>query len=170
MIDKIKYEEYRESLLNIARLTNKGNSILINFNIKDDTCTNVVSFIQQDGTKDVLKDSVFACDDEFYKEFLEKFIEDYYGNMVIAFNDSIDMNADGKYTYRVITEDNDMLSIDGISFDYANYLMRCIKKKQDEVVDGDISENENGVTTALASLIIIGGIGLSFLIMVLLLS
>ena len=33
MIDKIKYDEYRESLLNIARLTTKENSILINFDV-----------------------------------------------------------------------------------------------------------------------------------------
>ena len=169
MVDKIKYEEYRESLLNIARLTNKSNSVLINFDIKGDICSNVVSFIQQDGTKDILKDSQFVCDDEFYKDFLEMFIKDYYNNMVVAFNDSIDMNADGKYTYRVITDDNDMMSIDGISLDYANYLM-SITKKKNEVVETDLSENEDGVTTAIASLIIIGGIGLSFLVMVLLLS
>ena len=88
--------------------------------------------------------------------------------MVVAFNDSVDLNADGKYTYRVITEDNDMMSINGISLDYANYLMGLIKKKI-EVVE-DITENESGVTTALATFILVGGIGLAFLVMVLLLS
>lgn len=168
MIDKKDFDEYRESLLNISRLTNKENSILINFSINNDTCRNVVSFIQQDGTKDVLKDSMFECDDEFYKDFLEKFIVDYYNTMVIAFNDRVDMNADGKCTYRVITDDNDMMSIEGISLDYANYLMSLSKRKK-EAMD-EVMENDHGVTTALASLIIIGGIGLSFLLMVLLLS
>lgn len=168
MIDKSKFDEYRESLLNISRLTNKENSILINFNINNDTCSNVVSFIQQDGTKDVLKDSVFECDDEFYKDFLEKVVIDYCSNMVIAFNDRVDMNEDGKCTYRIVTDDNDMMSIEGISLNYANYLMSLSKRKQE--VTEDISENDHGVTTALASLIIIGGIGLSFLLMVLLLS
>lgn len=166
MINKEKYEEYNESLLNIARLTNKENSVLINFSIEGDSCTNVVSFIQQDGTKDVLKDSVFVCDDEFYKDFLEKFIVDYCRTMVIAFNDSIDMNKDGKYTYRVITDDNDMLSVDGISLDYANYLMSLSKKKIETVENID---NENGVTTAIATFILVMGIGLSFLVMALLL-
>lgn len=168
MIDKIKYDEYRESLLNIARLTTKENSILINFEVSGETCSNVVSFIQQDGTKDVLKDSEFVCDEDFYKDFLEKFIREYSETMVVAFNDSVDLNADGKYTYRVITEDNDMMSINGISLDYANYLMGLIKKKI-EVVE-DITENESGVTTALATFILVGGIGLAFLVMVLLLS
>ena len=172
MINKEKYEEYCESLLNIARLTKKENSVLINFSIDGDSCSNVVSFIQQDGTKDILKDSTFVCDDEFYKDFLEKFIIEYSKNMVIAFNDSIDMNADGKYTYRIITEDNDMMSIDGISLDYANYLMSLLKKKEEVVSNNldDISDNEDGVTTAVATFILVMGIGLSFLVMTLLMS
>lgn len=164
MINKEMYDEYCESLLNIARLTTKENSVLISFNVDGDNCTNVVSFIQQDGTKDVLKDSTFVCDDDFYKDFLEKFIIEYSKTMVIAFNDSIDMNADGKYTYRVVTEDNDMLSVDGISLDYANYLMGLCKKK--ELDDVDISNNEDGVTTAVATFILVMGIGLSLLFMV----
>ena len=168
MIDKIKYEEYRESLLNIARLTNKANSVLINFDIKGDTCSNVVSFIQQDGTKDVLEDSEFVCDDEFYKDFLEVFLKEYCNTMVVAFNDSVHMGADGKYTYRIITDDNDMLCVNGISLDYANYLLNLTKKNPEEVVE--TIDNEDGVTTALATLILVGGIGLAFLVMVLLLS
>ena len=159
MIDKYKYDEYIESLLNIARLTTKENSVLINFNIKDDVCSNVVSFIQQDGTKDILKDSEFVCDDEFYSQFLEKFLIQYYNTMVVAFSDSIDINADGKYTYRVITEDNDMLAIDGISLDYANYLINLISKRQ-VVSHQDIATDESGVGTAMASFILVVGIGL----------
>ena len=168
MIDKVKYDEYIESLLNIARLTNKENSILINFDISGDTCSNVVSFIQQDGTKDILKDSTFICDDEFYKDFLEKFIVEYYDEMVVAFNDSIDISLDGKYSFRVITDDNDMLSINGISVDYANYLMNLARKRQEKVEE--LVLNDDGVTTAFATFIIVAGMGLSFLAMVLLLS
>lgn len=169
MIDKIKYEEYIESLLNIARLTNKANSILINFDIKDDICRNVVSFVQQDGTKDILKDSEFVCDDDFYKLFLEVFIKEYYKNMVVAFSDSIILDSEGKYTYRVVTDDNDMLSINGISYDYANYLVNLNKNSQQED-DNDVMEDESGVATSLATFILVGGIGMAFLVMVLLLS
>lgn len=168
MIDKEKYEEYIESLLNIARLTNKENSVLINFEISGETCSNVVSLIQRDGTKDILKDSTFACDDEFYKDFLETFVIKYYDTMVVAFNDSIDISLDGKYSFRVITDDNDMLSINGISLDYANYLMDLTKKRQAKVEE--IVLNDDGVTTAFATFILVGGIGLAFFIMVLLLS
>ena len=168
MIDKVKYDEYIESLLNIARLTNKENSILINFDISDETCSNVVSFIQRDGTKDILKDSTFVCDDDFYKEFLEKFIIEYYDTMVVAFNDNIDISLNGKYSFRVVTDDNDMLCINGLSLEYANYLMELTKKRQEKVEE--LVLNDDGVTTAFATFIIVGGIGLAILVMVLLLS
>lgn len=168
MIDKVKYDEYIESLLNISRLTNKENSILINFDISGETCSNVVSFIQRDGTKDILKDSTFVCDDEFYKDFLEKFIIEYYEEMVVAFNDNIDISLDGKYSFRVVTDDNDMLSINGLSLEYANYLMELTKKRQEKVEEYVL--NDDGVTTAFATFIIVGGIGIAILAMVLLLS
>ena len=84
------------------------------------------------------------------------------------FNDSIDISLDGKYSFRVITDDNDMLSINGISVDYANYLMNLARKRQEKVEE--LVLNDDGVTTAFATFIIIGGIGLAFLVMVLLLS
>lgn len=168
MIDKVNYEEYIESLLNIARLTNKENSVLFNFDISGETCNNVVSFIQRDGTKDILKDTSFVCDDEFYKDFLEKFVVEYYETMVVAFNDNIDISLDGKYSFRVVTDDNDMLSINGISLDYANYLMDLTKKRQEKVEE--LVLNDDGVTTAFATFILVGGIGLVILAMVLLLS
>lgn len=176
MVNREKYGEYRESLLNIARLTKKNNSILINFRVDGDNCYNVVSYIQQDGTKDILKDSVFVCDDEFYKDFLEKFVIEYCSNMVVAFNDSIDMNTDGKYTYRVVTDDNDMLSIDDISLDYANYLMSLSKKvivdasiNNDDDIDNSVVD-QKGITTVLTTFLLVGLISISFLITFLILS
>lgn len=168
MIEKEKYEEYKNSLLNIARLTNKENSVLISFEIKEDICINKVNFIQQDGTKDLLKDSNFICDNDFYTDFLEKFIIDYYENMVIAFSDNIDMNADGKYTYRIVTDDNDMMSVDGISLEYANHLMNLVNKEDKGI--SSISKDEVGGATAIATLILVGGIGLSLLLMVMMFS
>lgn len=171
MIKKEKYDEYIESLLNAARLTTKQNSVLINFDIIDDHCVNKVEFIQQDGTKDTLKNSTFICDDDFYRDFLEKFIIAYYNNMVIAFNDKIDMNSDGKYTYRIITDDNDMMSIDGITLEYANYLMSLAKnvEKREETPVEVITE-ENGNVSFMTTLLLISMIALSFLVMALLLS
>lgn len=168
MINKENYEEYIESLLNAARLTKKENSVLINFKVEDETCTNTVDFIQQDGTKDTFKNSTFMCDDTFYKEFLEKFVVAYSKNMVVAFNDNININSNGKYTYRVITDDNDMMSIDGITLEYANYLAELTKKEVQ--VKDDIVTNENGNVTFMYSLFLLGMICMAMLATILLLS
>ena len=169
MIRKEKYDEYIESLLNVARLTKKENSVLINFEVEDEICINKVEFIQQNGTKDTFKKATFVADDTFYKEFLEKFVVAYYKNMAIAFNDSIDMNADGKYTYRVITEDNDMMSIDGITLEYANYLMGLTKKPESNEEENAIT-NEQGNISFLYTVILISLIGMAMMATALLLS
>lgn len=163
MLNKEKYEEYKNSLLNIARLTHKDNSILIDFSIVGNECFNNVNYIQRDGTKDLLEKESFVVDDDFYDEFLEKFICEYYSNMDIAFNDSIDINEDGLYTYRVITEDNDMLSVDGISLEYAKHLMRMINKKN------NILDNEKALATWNITTFLVCGIGLSFIFLSLIL-
>lgn len=159
MINKEKYDGYIESLLNAARLTTKENSVLINFNIEEEVCTNTVEFIQQDGTKDTLKKASFICDDEFYKEFLEKFVLAYYNSMVVVVSDSIDMNADNKYTYRIITDDNDLMSIDGITLEYANYLMKLVKTDE-ERTKKTLTTNEKGNVTFLYTLFLISAIGM----------
>lgn len=163
MIIKDKYEEYKNSLLNAARLTHKDNSILIDFNIVGGECFNNVSYIQRDGTKDLLEKETFVVDKDFYNDFLEKLICEYYNNMDVAFNDSIDINEDGLYTYRVITEDNDMLSVDGISLEYAKKLMNLINKEE------NILDNEKALATWNITMILVFGIGLSFIFLSLLL-
>ncbi len=171
MLNKDKYEEYIESLLNAARLTTKENSILISFKVIDDACLNTVEFIQQDGTKDTLMNATFISDDYFYQFFLEKFLISYYNNMVVAFNDSIDLNADGKYTYRVITDDNDMLSIDGITLDYANHLNEIVKEKTETIeVDEAEEVDESGNVSFWLTLFLAVTIGAVLLLQVLLMS
>lgn len=165
IIGKEKYEDYINSLLNIARLTKKENSVLISFVVDNNRCSNVVNFIQQDGTNDLLENSVFSVDDDFYKNFLEKIVVDYCNNMDVVITDKIDMNEDGKYTFRIITDDNDMLSVDGISIDYANYLVSLMKRENNSNIN-----NENGIATVLISVILVFGIGISFFILSLLIS
>lgn len=166
MIKSGTYEEYKNSLLNVARLTHKDNSILIDFKIVGSNCYNSVYYIQRDGTKDLLKEENFFVDDVFYSEFLEKLIGEYYSNMKIAFNDSIDINEDGLYTYRIITDDNDMLSVDGISLERAKGFMKLVKENS----DNNIFYNDKALATWNITMILVGGIGLSFILLSLILS
>lgn len=174
MVKKKYYDGYVRSLINASRLTNKENSVLINFDFIDDRCINIVEFVQQDGTKDTLKNETFACDDEFYR-LLEKFVVEYYKNMVIAFDDNIDMMSEGKYTYRVVTEDNDMMCINNITLQYANYLRDLVANRdnfddKEEIVEEVTIEDEKGNITFITTLFLFVAIFLSFIIMTLLLS
>ncbi len=167
MVDKVKYEEYKNSLLNAARLTAKKNSVLISFNLKDGVCECLVSMIQQDGTKDVLMRDSFLGDANFYRDFLEPFVKEYYKNMVVAFNDNIDMNADGKYTYRIVTDDNDMMSVDGITLEYANRLALISANANS---GGSLKNDDRGEITLITAVVLVFGIAVSFIVMSLLIS
>ena len=129
-MNEFEYNQYLETLLNIARLTNKENSILISFVVNEDKCMNKVSYLQRNGTKDELKNEEFPYDETFQNLLLEKLVIKYCDNMSIALQDNIDIDKDGKYTYRIITEDNDMLTIDGITLEYAKKLMSLTKNKK----------------------------------------
>lgn len=129
-MNEFEYNQYLETLLNIARLTNKENSILINFEVNENKCLNKVCYLQRNGTKDELKNEEFIYDKTFQNLFLEKLVIKYCENMSIALQDNIDIDKDGKYTYRIITEDNDMLTIDGITLEYAKKLMNLTKIKK----------------------------------------
>ena len=95
--------------------------------------------------------------------------------MVIAFDDNIDMMSEGKYTYRVVTEDNDMMCINNITLQYANYLRDLVANRdnfddKEEIVEEVTIEDEKGNITFITTLFLFVAIFLSFIIMTLLLS
>lgn len=126
----LEYSEYQESLLKFSNLTTKENSILINFDITSSTVKNSVKTIQQNGHQEKLKDSEFEFDNLFKSDLLEPFIFNFAKNpnnkVVIT-----DLGEDAKlnkFNYRMITENNDMVTINGLDKDYANYIADEVTK------------------------------------------
>lgn len=154
---EVDYEEYVENLINISRLTTKDNSILFNLKIVQDSCLSEVILIEHKGINKQLKNDVFKCDDDFYKEFIEELIVKFYKNNDIILDDYIDMNEDNKYTYRMITENNDLLSVDGISKEYAKALSELISSCKNEYKGKEFIKvsDERGIGNNVIFIIII---------------
>ena len=153
------YDEYLNKILDVARLTTKENSILINFSISDGKCESKVELLEQDGTKTIEMGVNFSCTDSFYSSFLEKLVLEYTLVSNVVVTDIIDINDDDRFTFRMLGESNDLFSVDGISADYAKKLKKLVAednirdKKEDKVLIKTV--DEAGISNSFGLLILV---------------
>lgn len=156
------YEEYLEKVLEIARLTTKDNSILISFTVEDGKCSSKVELLEQNGDRGALKSVNFACTDNFKTNFLEKLVVEYAKTTNVILSDIIDIDGDNQFTFRMVSESNDLFSIDGISKEYALKLKSIVEesvatdgKQLVKVSDEAGMSNALGLTMLVSMMIII---------------
>ena len=122
------YLDYIDSLVDIAKLTNKDNSIMINLKIFNNKCLCKIDVVDHDDGDDKKFDSVeFECNENFYKEFLPKLVVELYNNSQIIVTDIVNLDGDEFVALRMITEYNDLFSIDGLEKQMAEELLELIK-------------------------------------------
>ena len=156
-LNSLHYDDYKENLMNISRLTSRDNSILFNFNIIDNKCINTVTMMEQSGDNSELRKVEFDYNEEFSESFLKPFIKKFNEDCGVVLTDTVDLDGDKKYTYRMITENNDLVTIDGISREYANTLEDMIKSdKTDSVAKQySLTKDNAGISNAWALILII---------------
>ncbi len=152
------YDNYIKKVLEVASLSTKENSVLIGLTIDDGKCRSTVEMIEQNGNRGVGKSISFACTDNFYRNFLERLVVEYskVTNTVVA--DIVDVDGDDQFTFRMVSENNDMFTVDGISKDYARKLKEKVENPECNKVF--VKSSEAGLSnalglTVLASLILV---------------
>jgi len=121
------YLDYINSLVDVIKLTNKDNSIMINFKISNNKCVCKVDVVDHDdGEKKKFDDIEFECNDNFYNEFLPLVVEKLYNNSEIIIKDIVNLDGDEFVALRMITEYNDLFSIDGLEKEVAEKLLELI--------------------------------------------
>ena len=121
------YLDYIENLVDISKLTTKENSIMFNFKIDNDKCLNEITVIDQKGAKKEFDDLIFKCNELFYDFFLPKLIKELYHNNNIVVSDIVNLDGDEYVAVRLITEFNDLFSVDGLTKEKAVELLDSIK-------------------------------------------
>lgn len=122
------YLDYIDSLVDIIKLTNKDNSIMINLKISNGKCLCKVDVVDHDdGDEKKFEDVEFECDEKFYSEFLPLIVEKLYDNSEIIIKDIVNLDGDEFVALRMITEFNDLFSIDGLEKAKAEELLELIK-------------------------------------------
>lgn len=144
------YDEYLEKVLEVARLTTKDNSILIGFTIEDGKCNSKVELLEQNGDRGAVKSVNFAYTETFKTNFLERLVVEYIKTTNVILSDIIDIDGDNQFTFRMVSESNDMFTIDGISKEYALKLKSLVEENvstdNKQLVK---SNNEAGMSNAM---------------------
>lgn len=123
-----EYKNYIKEVIEISKRTTKENSILYNFEISDKDIKSKISIIEQSGKNKVVKEGTFAKSEEFFYYFLTPLIKEFSESNNVVFNDIIDMNEDNKTTYRLLTDNNDLFTVNGLTFQDTSYLCDVVEE------------------------------------------
>ena len=121
------YLEYIDNLVDIAKLTTKDNSIMFNFKISNNVCLCKIDIVGYDGDEKKFEDVEFECNESFYREFLPLLVKKLYENSIIILKDIVNLDGDNFVALRMITEYNDLFTIDGLENKMAEDLLKVLK-------------------------------------------
>ena len=126
------YEEYIDRIVNIFRLSSKKSSILFDMKIQNYQAKIRLSLLNQNGERDKYQDVVLNCDYSFYHDFLKKLVQKIYDTGDIATRDIVHLSDGDLVTFRMITTNNDLFSVDGLNEDDAKSLIQLCPEKKEE--------------------------------------
>lgn len=126
------YDEYIEKLMNVYRLSSKESSIIGNINIQGEESTISLSIVDREGYSNNFTDVVIKCNENFYERFINVIIRRMNSECHILVNDLIAEDDDSKVTYRMITENNDLFTIEGLDKKRANQIVSTYNKEDCE--------------------------------------
>lgn len=165
-IEENNYEEYIEKILNIFRLSSKESSIIFSLKIKDYKCTMKLSIVRQNGDREEFSDTLFDCNEVFYQKFLDVLVSRFLGSVEVATKDIVNLDDDSLVTFRLITGNNDLFSVDGLSEEHAKCLLGLNEKDDDKYLS---ASNNNGIGNVWMFILMIIIIVITFILITILL-
>lgn len=130
-LDDNVYDDYIGKIVDIFRLSSKKSSILFDMKIENYKASIRLSVLNQNGERERYNDVVLKCDYSFYHNFLMVLVKKIFDGGEIATADVVRLSDSDLVTFRMITTNNDLFSVDGLSEDDAKSLL-VICKKNDE--------------------------------------
>ena len=163
-IDKNNYNEYIEKILNIYRLSSKDSSILFNIKIENYKCYCSMSIIGRSGDKQEFSDVILDFDDKFFPEFLDVLVSKFNNDVRVKVKDIVNLDGDSLVAYRMITENNDLFTIDGLSMEDANHFKElCSDEFQSESKGVNQITNTHGIGSFSMFLLMISILVVTFI-------
>lgn len=121
-LNKNEYNDYIEKILNIYRLSNKDSSILFNIKLDNLKCYCSMSIIGRSGDKQEFSDVILDYDNNLFPEFLDILVTKFNRDVRVKVKDIVNLDGDSLVAYRMVTDDNDLFTIDGLNLEDAYHL------------------------------------------------
>lgn len=126
MNDNKEYKLLLDDIRELSKVSNKDNSILFDFSKRDNTMSSRISILENSGTsKQELINAKFDITNKF-QSFITPILDEFVKDNEIALNDFVDVNGDNIVTYRIVTYNNDQMTVDGLTFDDAFYIQNHV--------------------------------------------
>lgn len=164
-LSKDNYNEYIERIYNIFRLSNKNSSIILRIKIDENKCVIELKYIDdKNGNMQEFSDVSFKCNDISYKDFLVSLIKRLNDNEEFIINDIVNLDKDQYLTFRLVSSNNDLITIDGLTEEQANYLKQVFV--EDEKKELNLITNNNGMANIWLFLLMIIVLVIAFILIV----
>lgn len=157
------YDDYIEKIFNIFRLSSKNSSIILSIDIVDSKCLIKLKIVSQNGDTKEFSDVTFKCNNAFYNDFLDSLIKRLNDDENFIINDIVNLDKDEFMTFRLISSNNDLITIDGLTKEQANHLNKLFEtdEKKEEILI-----NSNGIANVWIFLLMIVVLVISFILIV----
>ena len=153
------YDDYIEKIFNIFRLSSKNSSIILSVDIVDSKCLIKLKIVSQNGDTKEFSDVTFKCDNAFYNDFLDSLIKRLNDDENFIINDIVNLDKDEFMTFRLVSSNNDLITIDGLTKEQANHLNKLFEtdEKKEEILI-----NNSGIANVWIFLLMIVVLVISF--------
>ena len=157
------YDDYIEKIFNIFRLSSKNSSIILSIDIVDSKCLIKLKIVSQNGDTKEFSDVTFKCNNAFYNDFLDSLIKRLNDDENFIINDIVNLDKDEFMTFRLVSSNNDLITIDGLTKEQANHLNKLFEtdEKKEEILI-----NSNGSANVWIFLLMIVVLVISFILIV----
>ena len=157
------YDDYIEKIFNIFRLSSKNSSIILSIDIVDSKCLIKLKIVSQNGDTKEFSDVTFTCDNAFYNDFLDSLIKRLNDDENFIINDIVNLDKDEFMTFRLVSSNNDLITIDGLTKEQANHLNKLFEtdEKKEEILI-----NNSGIANVWIFLLMIVVLVISFILIV----
>ena len=149
-----QYREVIEKIIEISKTSTKENSILYNISVNDNNIQCNVSIVDQLGNSKILFEQNIEIKNKFYY-FLTPLIKSFSENNKILFTDFVDIDADNYVTFRLLTENNDLLTIDKLTFEDTSYVRDLVQKLNIDIKDKKELNEKGSVNNLLVITLIL---------------